>query len=130
MRLFRRRPNEAVSRGQTMVEFALILPILALLLVMALDFGRVFFGWVGLHNATRIAANHAAQNPQAWEPPGLANLKASYRDVVVHELQALNCDRPSGGAFTAADVPDPVFVEKPTSLSGADRWEVDRKSVV
>ena len=29
-----------------MVEFALVLPILALLLVLAVDFGRVFFGWV------------------------------------------------------------------------------------
>ena len=31
-----------------MVEFALIMPLLVLLLVMAIDFGRVFFGWVAL----------------------------------------------------------------------------------
>ena len=113
-----------------MVEFALLLPLLALLLVMAIDFGRVFFGWVGLHNATRIAANHAAQFPQAWEPPGRAAEQAKYRDVVLNELLALNCDRPAGGAYTAADIPVPVFEEKPTSFSGTDRWEVGDQATV
>ncbi|MEO7295563.1 MAG: TadE/TadG family type IV pilus assembly protein [Candidatus Limnocylindria bacterium] len=130
MSLLRRRSDEPASRGQTMVEFALILPLLALLLVMAIDFGRVFFGWVGLHNATRIAANHAAQTPQAWEPPGTAFLQAQYRDVVLNELESLNCDRPAGGSYTPADVPQPTFEEKPTSFSGSDRWEVGDQATV
>ena len=41
-----------------------MLPILALLLVMAVDFGRVFFGWVALQNAARIGADYAASGPQ------------------------------------------------------------------
>ena len=61
--LLRRRSDEPVSRGQAMVEFALVLPILALLLVMAIDFGRVFFGWVSLTNAARIGANYAGHTP-------------------------------------------------------------------
>jgi hypothetical protein len=52
-----------MSRGQAMVEFALVLPILALLLVVAIDFGRVFFGWVSLTNAARIGANYAGYTP-------------------------------------------------------------------
>ena len=56
-----------VSRGQALVEFALILPILVLLLVMAIDFGRAFYGWVSIQNAARIGANFAGNNPKAWE---------------------------------------------------------------
>jgi Flp pilus assembly pilin Flp len=130
MALFRHRAEDSGSRGQTMVEFALILPILALLLVMAIDFGRVFFGWVGLHNATRIAANYAGQNPQGWDPPGQPGLQVTYRDVVLHELQSLNCGRPSGGAYTAADIPQPTFVEKATSFSSANRWEIGDQATV
>ena len=54
--MFRRRREKPVSRGQAMVEFALVLPLLALLLVVAIDFGRVFFGWVSLTNAARVGA--------------------------------------------------------------------------
>ena len=42
--------------GQGMVEFALVLPILLLLVVGALDFGRAFYIKVGLENAAREGA--------------------------------------------------------------------------
>lgn len=112
-----------------MVEFALILPLLALLLVMAIDFGRVFFGAVGLNNAARIAANAAASNPDAWKPPGQAGGKTAYRQAVLNDIKALNCQRPGGGAWTLADIPDPVFETKPTSFS-ADAYEVGDHAVV
>jgi len=50
------------------VEFGLVLPVLLLLLVLAIDVGRVFFSWVSLHNAARVGANYAGQNPDAWDP--------------------------------------------------------------
>ena len=59
-----------------MVESALVLPILALLLVMAIDFGRVFFGWVALQNAARIGADFAAQTPDAWDGMPAARTKS------------------------------------------------------
>ncbi len=54
------------SRGQSLVEFALVLPMILLLMLIALDFGRVFLGWVALNNSARVAANYAAMNPNAW----------------------------------------------------------------
>ena len=60
---FQRDPTHERTRGQALVEFALILPLLVLLLVIALDFGRVFFGWVSATNAARIGANYAGSNP-------------------------------------------------------------------
>jgi len=110
MRLPLRRHRE-VSRGQALIEFALILPILALLLLFAIDFGRVFFGWVALNNATRIAANEAALNPDAWVSPVNAGDQARYRQQVLNDLQAINCAPLGGGTWDLADIPDPVFVD-------------------
>lgn len=106
-----RRPERSKSRGQAMVEFALMLPILALLLVMAIDFGRVFFGFVALQNATRIAADMAAGQAQSWPANG-AQEQANqdrYRDSFIRDLEAINCDPPGGGAWDRSDVPDPSF---------------------
>jgi hypothetical protein len=55
--------NPRPTLGQSMVEFALILPIFALFLVIAIDFGRVFFTYVQLTNSAREAANYGASNP-------------------------------------------------------------------
>ena len=45
-----------------MVEFALVFPVILVLLMVAIDFGRVYLGWVNLQNMTRIAANFAANH--------------------------------------------------------------------
>ena len=41
------------SLGQSIVELALILPVILLILMVGLDFGRVFLGWVNLNNTAR-----------------------------------------------------------------------------
>jgi TadE-like protein len=106
--LFRR--NRKVSRGQALVEFAIILPLLALLLLLAIDFGRVFFGWVALNNATRIAANQAALDPLAWVAPVSASDQARYRQQIINDMQAINCAPVGGGTWDVTDIPDPTFV--------------------
>ena len=118
----RRRP---VSRGQALVEFALILPVLALLLMLALDFGRVFFGWVALNNAARIAANAAAVHAQAWNPPGNTPQVNTYKNQVVNDLNAINC-RPPGANNTwqVSDVPNPTFD------GSASQYDLDHQVVV
>lgn len=102
--------RRGISRGQALVEFAIILPILMLLLLLAVDFGRVFFGWVALNNATRIGANEAAKNPDAWASgtgdPG-------YYLKISQDLQAINCDADvnNDGVINSDDLPIPVFTE-------------------
>jgi hypothetical protein len=104
--------RKEVSRGQALVEFAMVLPVLALLLVMAIDFGRVFYGWVALNNATRVGANYAASHADAWITPDNAQKqaeRAAYLDEIVNDAKAINCaPAPSATniaapAFTAAD---------------------------
>jgi Flp pilus assembly protein TadG len=53
----------ARARGQALVELAIVLPILVLLLVIAIDFGRVFQTVVGVTNAAREGAVWAAVHP-------------------------------------------------------------------
>ena len=48
-------------RGQSLVEFALVLPMLLILLLGVADFGRVFQAGITLEAATRNAAEAAAQ---------------------------------------------------------------------
>jgi hypothetical protein len=90
------------ARGQGLVEFAIILPFLMLVLLMAVDFGRVFFGWVGLANASRIGASYAAAHPDAWGVPGDAGQRANYLDQILADANALNCTLPG-------TIPAPVF---------------------
>lgn len=89
------RPSSRVDeRGQAIVELVAILPVLALLLVMAVDAGRVFFGWVALQNASRIGADYAAGHADAWDgpPDGLQqNQRDRYQLLVQNDLQALGC---------------------------------------
>ncbi len=83
------------SRGQGMVEFALVLPLLALLLLLAIDFGRVFFGWVGLQNAARIGANYAAMYPDAdWNDP-TDSRRLEYIDRISDDTAGINCTLPN-----------------------------------
>ena len=43
------------QRGQTLVELALILPILVILLMSTIEFGRIFFTYLTITNASREA---------------------------------------------------------------------------
>jgi len=47
-------------RGQTLVEFALVLPVLLLLLFGVIEFGATFHAWLTLEHAAREAARYAA----------------------------------------------------------------------
>jgi Flp pilus assembly protein TadG len=109
--MFRHRSVERSSRGQGMVEFALVLPLLVLLLLLAVDFGRVFFGWVGLQNAARIGANYAAQFPTAdWADPSDPR-RAEYLAQIGADAAAINCALP-------ATLPIPTF---PDGTAPGDR---------
>jgi Flp pilus assembly protein TadG len=51
------------TRGQTLVEFALILPAFLLLAVVLFDFGRGVYYYSAIHNAAREGARYGAANP-------------------------------------------------------------------
>jgi Flp pilus assembly protein TadG len=53
------------SRGQGLVEFALVLPVLALFFMSILQFGVLFSAQVGITNAVREAVRNASAIPVA-----------------------------------------------------------------
>ncbi len=102
------------SRGQSLVELAIILPVLLLLVLAALDLGRVFLGWVVLNNAARVGANYAALHAATWGSDELAtyeNLVADARDDAAVALAG--CDSEA--------IPAPSF---PNGTSVGDFAEV------
>jgi Flp pilus assembly protein TadG len=56
-------PPKSKRRGQSLVEFALIVPVFLILLLMAVDFGRLFFTYIQVSNAAREAAAYGAAQP-------------------------------------------------------------------
>lgn len=56
------------ERGQTMVEFALVLPILLVLLLGIFQFGVAFNNYITLTDAVRAGARKAAVSRQASNP--------------------------------------------------------------
>ncbi len=56
-RLFRRSER---TRGQSLVEFALILPLMLTLFGASVDFARLYKGWIDLQASTRAAAEYVA----------------------------------------------------------------------
>ena len=94
-----------------------MLPLLILLLLMALDFGRVFFGWVALQNSARIGANAAAAHPDHYWSGGGSD--AVYYTKMAQDLQALNCnaDFNNDGVIDSSDLPAPAFVDPADSTA-------------
>ena len=60
------------ERGQSVTEFALVLPVLALLLFGIIQFGITFNHYVTLTDATRAGARKAAVGRQVADPVGTA----------------------------------------------------------
>lgn len=54
------------SKGQAMIEFALILPLLLLVIIGTFEFGRVIFVYANLFNAAREGVRYGLINPQDY----------------------------------------------------------------
>nr|HID14178.1 hypothetical protein [Anaerolineae bacterium] len=64
-------PIERCSQGQGLVEFALILPLLLLLVMGIIEFGYVFTVYSSLFNAAREGARYGVVNPK--DVPGIVH---------------------------------------------------------
>jgi len=104
-----RQRSKGARPGQALVETALLLPILLILLLGAIDFGRVFFGWTNLHQAVRIGANYAAAHEDMT-----ADERLRYEELINGDLAELNCEldtpipNPTYTTSDGAPVADPA----------------------
>lgn len=72
-----RAPGVSPTRGQSLVELALVTPLLFLLMLGILDFARVFFSYVTVSHAARTGARHVSVYPDT--PPDQVS------EIVVNE---------------------------------------------
>jgi Flp pilus assembly protein TadG len=59
-------------RGQALIEFALIVPLLLLLIINAVNFGSFLFGWITIANAARAGAQYWVLGSAAVTTPTAA----------------------------------------------------------
>ena len=62
MNIFSSKKNQKrriSKKAQALLEFVLILPILMLVLVGILEFGRLFYAWLIIENSTRFGIRYA-----------------------------------------------------------------------
>ena len=55
--------KQTAQPAQALVEMAIVLPILLLLILGAMDFGRVFYAKIVITNAAREGVNYLSRNP-------------------------------------------------------------------
>lgn len=83
----KRIAHPKLELGQSLVEFAFMLPVLILVLVAAVDLGRAYYTYVAITNAAREGARFGASNPT--NPGGI-------RDRVRKEIENTNLSIPDG----------------------------------
>jgi len=86
-----REMGQGRARGQSLPELALVLPVVLMIVLVALDFGRLFLGWVTLNNAARVAANYGAITPTPWT----AAETAQYNLLLDKETSGIDCTPPN-----------------------------------
>ncbi len=62
--------NRSKERGQSLVELALILPVLILVLLGILDFGRAFYAYNAISNAAREGARYGTVHHENTDSDG------------------------------------------------------------
>jgi len=76
------------TEGQALVEFAAIVPMLFLLIVLAMNFGGLIGAWISVANATRAAADYAILGSNSAGTPAIAT-STSLSALISAELASL-----------------------------------------
>jgi Flp pilus assembly protein TadG len=100
MRVFWRSRRER-ERGANLVEFALVLPLLLLMLVGVADLGRAFTTYIAITNAAREGARYASRWP-------------NYRDQIVEAV----IEEAALSGLTLEDTEEQIEIEGLQGLSG------------
>jgi hypothetical protein len=111
------RRGRVFARGQSLVEFAVVLPLLLVFFLVIADFGRIFVALITVETATRDAAEVVA-NEYLASPPGPLDspapavaqsyynaLHARGEAVVCAELRGLPNTNYDAGTNSCPDMP-------------------------
>jgi Flp pilus assembly protein TadG len=100
--------------GQSVVEFALVVPVILLLVIAIADFGRLYTGAVAVEAAAREAADFGSFHASNWATTPVDN-----RSVIIQLMEKRACTAASGshlegyaepvGTVDHATCTNPVF---------------------
>jgi len=107
------RQRDAAQRSQAIVEFAIIAPVLLLLLFGIVDFGRVIYYYVTLNQAVNEGARSAIRS--SAQLPTNADVEAAVRQHAVDMVLANPCPN---GPITATTPPSNtgwIYITEPNA---------------
>ena len=105
------------ERGQSLVEAAVILPILLLLVAAAVDFGRAFDAYIVLTNAVREGARFGTlRQPQ---PP-----VSDIQDIVVVDVLGSGTNITQMEGFTADDHVDVLMSSTAVTVTASYEFDL------
>ena len=125
------------SEAASAVEFALLLPVLALLICGIIDFGFMFYNWNVVNEASREAARYAAVNKSVNNnnPPTKAQVQTYINNIYPSVSLQLNPTQPTSNNTVTATVTysytimTPIisafFTSNPVTLTGATTMLVE-----
>ncbi len=98
-RLLPRHDRTRRSRGQSVAEFAVVLPIMLLILAGAVDLGRAFYAYVAVENAAKEGAFYGARHPMCAGSSSTCPDPLNVRWIVENEAANLK-DRSGASELT------------------------------
>lgn len=116
------------ERGATLVEFAIVLPLLLLLLFGLVEFARIVTEFTTVRTAAREGARFATTVDATSGTPNYADcsgiIAAAQSRAVVGNLQSIDVlwSFPDGGTFTCSDTndADPVWTTEDAIPAGTE----------
>lgn len=99
-----RRRSIREQKGQTMVEFALVMPVLFLVLFGIIQFGALYNDYITVTDAARIGARKAAVSRQTADPVGLATTATKNAASDLDDLTKLGVSVTATAWVPGADV--------------------------
>jgi PKD repeat protein len=109
----RSRPDRDRARGQSLVELALLLPVLLFIVLVGIDFGRGFAGWVTIQQSARVGANYLSINASQYGTNSWNQTLATMRQLVRRDAVTANCEIT---AITPT-IPDPPKTGDPAKVT-------------
>jgi Flp pilus assembly protein TadG len=106
--IFRRPPNGRRSRGQSLAEFALVFPVLMLIIGGTIQFGIIFWGQNTLNQVVRDAGRYAVTEPNcATQADVVLKIKSLTSSMGVATYQSSVVTMPTMGEMIGGNA-DPV----------------------
>ena len=106
--------KRTVRKGAQVVEFAIVLPFIAFMFVIAVDWARVFYYSIAVRNCARNGALYLSQQ-QSAKTTSSPYTDSGYVNLYVNSASPVT-------AAALADAPDLTPTPTVTSTSGSDSY--------